>query len=142
MDNKELERLWVQGSEILRRSIEGNGLKIEEERRKGGKLFLRCSASGHIFHASLLLDSAGWELSVASNNGIIQKSTLSSHSPDVSNLKELIERTGLKFIERVIPDLPPGDTIPKMLESAVGKKKKQDGKGATVQELLRKFNNG
>jgi len=144
MNERERENLKLEGIELLRRGLEVGGFKIGEERYRGDKLLLRCSSGGHSILASLLLDSAGWELTIISNNGIAQKNTLSSRGTAISDLRGLMERAGISFLLETAPvqRLPEGNTVSEMLINALDKKESVVGKGVTVKQLLRKFGYG
>ena len=144
MNQSELELKLAEGSEILRDSILNDGMSIDEERPKSGRVLLRCSKQNKKLNASIALDTLGWRISIVSNNGIVENSTLKVNNCTIDGLKKLIERTGMKICKhpkRQVSD----DPLPKILESRVRESRRAyetDPKKMGVRDVLRKVRNG
>ena len=134
----------AEGADLLRHSIIADGMIIDEEHPKAGRLFFKCSKENKLFNASIALDSLGWRLAIASNNGIVENATLKVNDTSIKSLKKLINRAGLQIVyaQPVLEDHKP---LPRILETKLAEtrvKYETDPKKMGVRDVLMKVRNG
>jgi len=145
MKEHELEQRLAEGADELRRSIENDGMQVDEERRKSRRLLLKCSKEGKILLASISLDRLGWRLAIVSENGIGVQSKMAVQDTSLKALHKLIEQAGLKIVAQAEVQFV-SRQIEGMLEEALNmdqpKNFESDPRKMTVKDLMRKWNRG